>query len=279
MRIGYTADLHNGITPFSMLREFAQDVNSRELDILLIGGDIGECVKSTRLFKEALNLFHAKNKVLVVAGNHDLWVKPEDVISRGKANSRQLFDTVLPQITREANAFWLETENYIVGDTAFVGSYLHYDYSAKDTTGHLGTLTDDYYWVNKPSVMIDGSYFVEMPTDIEFANEISEKFRQRIFEAENNPAINRIVISTHVPCCPCQVTRKPGDHRWNIGTAYFGNISSWEVMRCSKKISHIFSAHSHAGNRNEVQAEDGHVMDIVNLDADYRSPKCVVIET
>lgn len=268
MKIIITADLHYGITGHSTICDMVHHLSAESPDVVVLAGD--QATDADR-FGQLLQIFRSSlpdTPILVLSGNHDLWCGEHD-----DYNSKDLWEILLPAITKVDGSFWLEGKNWTRDGVAIVGSYLHYDYSAQDTVGPASSLPHEYLAKNKYKVNKDGVYLRGLPDDITFAREIGEGFRHRLLMAQNDPEIESIVVVSHVPCVEQQITRRPSDYAWAIGTPYFGNISHQEIIFGCNKVRWIVSGHSH----QEVSADLGRVQ-IFNLGSDYRNPAYKVIE-
>lgn len=279
MRIAYTADIHNCHDYKATLESLAENIFAENPDLIVVGGDIGETRIDVKLFEEVLRIL---GKGAFVLGNHDLWTSPIQMHT-----SRDLWESILPQIGSDLGWHYLESKNWIQNGVAVVGSYLHYDYSAADPEGaavtHIRTnfpdwTTDEYYERMKQRVVNDAKYFTGLPRDKVFAKQIGDAFTKRLLIAENDPEVHSIVVTTHVPCMPSQVTRKPQDWHWSCATAYFGILSHVETIMGCSKVKCVISGHSHHGNRETVEFNDGHQVEVINSDADYGKPTFEIIE-
>lgn len=241
MKIIFTADLHYPTTNFETLVHFAEQIEEAKPDILVLGGDLAECLRNTDDFSTCLNVFTSRfDPVLVLAGNHDLWQRQSSSLS-----SLDLWKTVLPKLTTSAGAVWLEDKPFYSGSIAVVGSYLHYDYSAAEKVGHGAGFALEYWEKYKHRVNNDGQFLHGLPSDIEFAKEIGDAFKLRLEEAQLSSEVKEIIVATHVPIVEEQVTRKPHDYGWAMGTPYFGCLSYDHWIDVCSKISHIICGHNH----------------------------------
>ena len=265
-----------------MLEEFAQEVANEEPDLIILGGDIGEALTNPELVREVFQAFQRQgcHAGAFFLGNHDLWCEPPN-------SSLDLWTKLLPNIGKEEGWHYLEQKNWIKNGVAVVGSYLHYDYSAKDIAGavadHIRAVfpdwtTDEYYERMKKKINNDAKFLNGLPRDKEFAQQIGEGFQKRLLAAESDPEVHTIIVATHVSCMPSQITRKPSNYQWSVGTPYFGNLSHVEpIMSCSK-VKYVFSCHSHQGNESTVEFDDGHEVAVINLGADYGQPEFELFE-
>lgn len=276
MKIAFTSDLHIPTTRVTAIRAMAEEMVAHNPDVVILGGDLGESVQSLSHFRTCLSIFSKKFPnidVLVVPGNHDLWVNPPYGLPTGVKDSPELFFTHLPRITSETGCKWLESAIFTYGSIAITGSYLHYDYSAKDTVGIFSTMPNEYFRVNKGQVNADARY-IHGIDDIPFATTLTDRLRSNLVELDNNPYITKIVIATHVPCIEEQITRNPWNYSWSAGTAYFGNLACDADIRQNSKITHVISGHSH----QHVDQMVRQTLRAIVLNSDYRDPKFVCVD-
>ena len=275
MKLVVTADLHYPTTSKATLRAFAEQIYSQDPSVVALAGDLGEVYHSIDCFDSCLSLLREVLKetpILVLAGNHDLWVPlgvPWDSVN--------LFNELLPRVTLAHKCHWLETENYIDGKTAFVGSYLHYDYSAKDTVGPASLLPDEWYEQNRDKILND-RFLKGLPSDREFAKKLGEGFRKRLQAAQDDHQIAIIIVLTHVPCLEEQITRLPQDFQWASATPYFGNLSHQDFIKGLDKVRYVVSGHSHKAIKTTADRGDMPEMQIINLGSDYGKPEFECIE-
>lgn len=276
MKIAITADLHYSITSPTNITQLAQGMLDHQPDVVVIAGDVAEVLVDIDLFSDCLNIFSSlfKCPILVLAGNHDLWVKDNNA----KINSIQLWDSTLEELTKNAGCIWLEHRNWKKDSVAIVGSYLHYDFSAKDIVGPMAQLPIEYFIVNKAKIINDGNFMHGLPDDVEFARQIGTTFIRKLKAAQNDRKIKHIVIVTHVPCLEQQMTRRPHDQEWAIATPYFGNLSHQKDILSCDKVKFVISGHSH--RPEEAIISRGQKPDIAAtvIGSDYHDPKCKIIE-
>lgn len=270
MKIAVTGDLHLGITRTRTIKEFAAELAAVQPNVVGIVGDIADggiakIIQCLEIFK---NQFPSI-PIVACAGNHDLWV-------HDRVDSPELF-RILGAEAHKLGIGWLDTENTYIDDVAIVGSYLHYDYSAKDTVGPCAGFSDAYYAKNKHNVNNDGNYMKGI-SDIEFANLIGAKFEERLDEATRRAGVSKIVVLSHVPCMECQLTRRPFNFPWSVGTPYFGNLSHQQSIKDNPKVVAVVSGHSHIGSDNLVERDNLAPIKVLNLSSEYYDPKAVVFD-
>lgn len=246
IKIAYTSDLHYPTTAKDVIVQFVKQLKKINPDILIIGGDIAE--GSTNL-DTCLKLFSDLDCTkMAVAGNHDLWTV-------NGITSDVAWD-LFPTICKDNGFLYLEDENFILGNIAFVGSYLHYDYSAKDTKNPVTMMNDEWYGINKINFNNDARFLMGLPDDIDFSRKISNKFVDRLRKAQEDENVKKIVIATHVPCLESQIVRKSNSPQWCISNAYFGMLTHEKEILKTTKVSHVISGHSHQDVRQTINGHD-----------------------
>lgn len=288
MKIAFTTDTHlvcdyEGMTTETHVLDLRDAIYNEKPDIIVHGGDIGEVRIDQRNITKVLQILGEDKKIkcMGILGNHDLWANP------GLVTSNTLWSEIIPKMFKEYGWHYLEHSNWIRDGVAIVGSYLHYDYSAADPEGiavnHIRAnfpdwTADEYYERMKKRVVNDAKFFRGLPNDRKFAKIIGQDFEKRLLTAQEDESVHIIVVVTHVPCMPCQITRKSHDWHWSCATAYFGNLSHVEVIMGCSKIKYILSGHSHQGNRNSIELNNGQMIDIITLGSDYGKPLFEIIE-
>jgi len=282
MRIVITGDTHLGITSLEEIQKLARRIQADKPDVIAHLGDIGEVRHRMDLLRQ---VFDVLQPTVGIAGNHDLWRSREE--NAESYDSLDLWDQLLPRTFAEKGCHYLEQASWVKDGVAIVGSYLHYDYSAQDTEGEgvrlvrrsfPGLTMNEYYERFKKRVNQDGNFLHGLTSDREFAAEIGQRFRQRLTEVEDDETVKKILILTHVPCMPTQITRRLHDAQWSLGTPYFGNLSHVDFIRSHRKVRCIVSGHSHQSNHEKVTFDDGHDVEVLNLDSDYGRPTHIVVD-
>jgi len=131
MRVFATSDLHlgtdrRGDRAVRALVRYLQDIGTPK-DVLMILGDLGT---SNSDIARCLNYFASfPGNKLAVAGNHDIWVTPEE----GQDSTDQYRQ--LAQICQQQGFTLLDQESAVVNDIGFIGTMGWYDYSFRDLPG------------------------------------------------------------------------------------------------------------------------------------------------
>jgi predicted phosphodiesterase len=269
VKLAFTSDLHLPLTSAEVLTDFAEDIARQEPDVLAIAGDIGETALDPQgcvHVELCLNLFTSflTCPVLVVAGNHDLWV-----LGKRRNASVRIWQTDLPAAVERAGCIWLEGQAHVVGNVALAGTIAWYDYSAADPTieASAATFAERKYEFNKDADRIDWPW-----TDLEFASMVAEPFLKTLDRLEADPAIRQTVVFTHVPLLECQMCRKPENRDWGFSNAYFGNLTLGAEVIQRRKVTHIVSGHTHVPRHALVKLTDGRTLDARVLNSQYGRP-------
>lgn len=246
MRILITADLHYRPADRDQFTEFAAWVADQQPDCVALAGDIGHPL---RLFRRALQLFAGLScPKLVLAGNHDLY--------QGEFDSRTLWQQALPETARAEGFVWLEDEVTLLGDVAVVGTMAWYDYSAY--TG-AEPMTRAALAAAKPLVNHDADYINWPWSDTAMARYLAKGFERRLQAAAANPAVQRIVVITHVPIFPQAVPDRPDVAMWTLLRAYMGNFTLGRLVQTIPKVSHVVSGHIHLSGQWQAAGASGPV--------------------
>lgn len=120
MRLLVTADIHyNHPRSKPLAVDLIDRMNQAGGDGVLIVGDTA--VADGNELEECLARFTLPGPRLFLCGNHELWTRGPD--------SHRLFTDDLPRRVRATGWQWLETEPFVSGATAIVGTVGWYDYS------------------------------------------------------------------------------------------------------------------------------------------------------
>ena len=281
-RIAVTADLHLGITQEANLIKMLDRVNSRDPDVFIIAGDIGE---SVNLFERALRIARTKTNVpiIVIPGNHDLWNRslldkraPQKVDSK-YPTSRELWERDLPEVTQCAGCIWGEGLGFRLGDIGIASTIGWYDYSGADPQ-FKGTpprvFRDFKRKYATDAIAIDWHW-----TDPEFSDVVARPFLKTLKRFEMDPKIKSVIVITHVPILEAQMARNPSDKRWAMSNAYFGNLTLGSKVMTFKKVSHVVSGHSHVGRDETVMRSNGAPpIETKVIPSEYDKPVSIIIE-
>ena len=265
MQVIVTSDTHYHREWRRTLETFVDEIAVLCLDCLVVAGDVGEGIAG---FREMLRLLQKVDcPRLILTGNHDLW-------SRDGVSTEELWTEVLPRLTRESGAIWLEGENWSREGIAICGTNGWYDYSAGDPS--IPMTVEDYV-AFKGQVMADAEFMNWFRTDIEFANQLGEAFSARLSVLEADPSIREILVVTHVPPFEEGLVHKSGDRAWNMTNAYFGNLTLGRRICASHKVTRVVSGHAHIGKTVTISRAWGNI-DMRVIPADYGKPAYLSFE-
>jgi 3',5'-cyclic AMP phosphodiesterase CpdA len=261
VKLAITSDLHLPITKDERITTLAREIQSFAPDALVLAGDLGESLthlkRCLRLMRE-----HVPAPIWVLAGNHDVWARPPH-------DSHALWREAVPAAVAEAACHWLEGTSFVLHGTAVVGTIAWYDYSAADPSvqAPMEQFAQQKFHYNADALRIDWEW-----SDPEFAECVSAPFLAQLDRLQNDPAVERIVVVTHVPLAEQQMHRNPEDQRWAFSNAYFGNLTLGHKVLARPKVSHVISGHTHVGRKGMVQRTGGTPVEVCVLASDYEEP-------
>ncbi|NTU82890.1 MAG: metallophosphoesterase [Chloroflexales bacterium] len=244
MHILITADLHYRPAQRAAYVAFAEAVRAAAPDCFIIAGDVGHPL---RLFRRTLQLFHdLPCPRLLIAGNHDVYT--------GEYNSRELWQTWLPQVTHEEGFVWLENELVNLGGLGICGSMGWYDYSSR--APHLSYADADYRAM-KGLVNHDADYVNWPWSDVAMARYLARGLAERLDQLDSDPAVEQVLVVTHVPIVEPAVPDFPDHEHWSLLRAYLGNFTLGDLVIRQRKVSHIVSGHLHRPGSWTIEGHHG----------------------
>lgn len=236
MNIGVISDLHidrhQKLEPNDYLQVLVKVITTRELDLLLIAGDISNHYKLTAKFINNLEQL-AAIKVLFIPGNHDYWTTEADATSS------------------DILQFYMSMEQCLIGkpyhlndDWAIVGNTGWYDYSYADPKFSLEKIAKRKYygatWQDK--VKIDWA--------IEDRKLSMIAAKQTIKDIEQVKQ-KKIILMTHIVTHPKFAVPTP--HRiFDYFNAFIGT-SDFESIYQSYNIKYSIMGHVHFRNSFKEQ--------------------------
>jgi 3',5'-cyclic AMP phosphodiesterase CpdA len=266
MRILITADLHYRPSQRQSYVDFAQWVRAQAPDYLIVAGDVGHPL---RLFRRALQLFADLDcPKLVLAGNHDLY--------KGEHDSRTLWETVLEQTAREERFSWLEEEIVVheASRVGVVGTMAWYDYSSH--APHLAHNHAEYRELKR--LVNHDADFVDWPwSDVAMARYLQRRFAARLASLADNPAVDRIVVVTHVPIFHQALPHFPESDLYSLLQAYLGNLTLGKLVRQQPKVTHVVSGHIHHRGHWTIAGAHGPI-DFSLVGSHRGAPAAVVLD-
>ena len=298
MRILITADLHYRPSQREAMSSLATGSKAQAPDCLIIAGDLGHPL---RLFRRALQLFADLDcPKLVLAGNHDVY--------KGEHDSRTLWETVAAaggargglwvvgggscgsggvERARCQETGWIRSVGAVrsvkcqvarqgkgAGAIGIVGTMAWYDYSSR--APHPAYSDADYRSL-KRLVNHDADYIDWPWSDVAMARFLGRRFAARLAGLVNNPAVERIVVVTHVPIFPEVLPHHPESEFYSLMRTYLGNFTLGELVRQQPKVTHVVSGHIHHHGHWTVAGEHGPI-DFRLVGSHRAAPAAVVLE-
>ncbi|HEX8340519.1 MAG TPA: metallophosphoesterase [Tepidisphaeraceae bacterium] len=283
MRLVVTADLHfNHSRSRPLAEEAIERINAGGGDVLLLVGDTAAADGDA--LEKALSLIRFSGPKLFLCGNHELWSQADD--------TRELFETTLPRRVRALGWRWLETDPFVAGDVALVGSVGWYDYTyappslgvprrfyaakvspaaAERSTAHAHLLGDDV----PPSARDifvrwnDGKFVRLGVTDEAFLAERLDGLRKSLVACA---AATRVIAAVHhVPFR--QLLPPRHTPAWDFGRAYLGSESLGDVFLQDPRVTNVYCGHSHFA----AEATIGH-LHAVNIGSGYREKRVLTLD-
>ncbi|MSR30558.1 MAG: hypothetical protein EXR99_03540 [Gemmataceae bacterium] len=261
LKIGFTADLHQPITPAWMVEEIANQAADWGPEVFIIGGDLGESLQD---FQRCLALFRKKIPcpILVIPGNHDLWV-------RRFSDSKKLWFEELPETVSQEGCHWLEGNSFQVKGVGFAGTIAWYDYSAAGPTvscSHL-EFAQKKFDCNSDALLVDWEW-----SDPEFAHKVSSAFLGKLDKLEKDKEVSQVIVVTHFPILPCQIHQDTEIMGWDFSNAYAGNLTLGKEVEKYSKVSHVLSGHTHIPKKQTWPRAVGKPIETQVIGADYHKP-------
>ena len=285
MRLLATSDLHfNHPRSRQGAIELISQINSLQFDVLLLLGDTATAEGSH--LEECLNLFTFRGPRLFVAGNHELWTKGGD--------SYELLMVQLPGRVAAAGWHWLESQPFVQGDAAIVGSVGWYDYGftvphlgipkrfyeAKISPGaadrhaelaHLFEQTDDMGSVARETVARwnDGRFVHLGRSDEAFLEELLGNMERQLDSLRQAPRV--LVATHHVPFA--ELMPPPSAPQWDFAKAFLGSPRMGELIRRYPNVQTVLAGHTHMPGEARIGG-----IKAIEIGGGYRTKRYVIVD-
>jgi 3',5'-cyclic AMP phosphodiesterase CpdA len=277
MRLLLTADLHyNHPKSRTVAEDLIDRMNTAGGDVLVVIGDTA--VGDGDSLERCLARFRFAGPKLFVAGNHELWTNGADSLTD--------FEVDLPRRVRALGWHWLETDPFVAGDVAVVGTIGWYDYSfappelgiprrfyeAKVSPGAAARLpsfarlldqSDDVLPIARDVVARwnDGKFVKLGRTDPEFLQECLDRLQKNLIAVES---ARTVVAAVH--CLPFgELLPPPHSAQWDFVKAYLGSERIGQLLLAHPNVKHVYCGHSHYPARADVGG-----IAAVNIGSGYR---------
>lgn len=253
MRIIITADIHYGVgNNQEILKAFTSEMCAAKADVLILAGDTFAIEQ--KLLVACLHLFDKfKGPKLFVAGNHDLWTT--------KGNSLEIYENILPKLTRRCGFHYLDQSPYVYKGIGFVGNIGWYDYSFKDPTLPI---PKQYYLEKRwPEVVTwnDRSYVRLGMSDEIFTKRVNQKLKKHLGKV--NKQVSTIICAVHlVPFHELLRTAHTSIDKFLNG--FSGSEETGRIIQSFPKVKYVFCGHTH--QRKEVKVGN---ITCLNIGSDY----------
>ena len=256
-RIAFTSDLHVDVDPRNkrLLRFLIEHVNELEADAFIIAGDITPDPKTFYMIVEQLE--HVVGEVIIVAGNHDIWVTQEE--QENEICSRIKYEKILPNICRPHACHYLWHSPFKLEKIGFAGTIGWYDYSFAHPSYDDIITTEDYQSkCYQNAIWFDVRYAHWMSIgnksrmdDNEVTKYLNSQLEKQLSELEADRSIEKIVVVTHhLPFSKMVVYKN--ELPWDFFSAFMGNRSMGELILSFPKVELVLSGHSHFIRRIDV---------------------------
>jgi predicted phosphohydrolase len=265
LQLAITADLHwgHGGRGEEATRLLTAFLHRHTPDVLILAGDIG----TGYLFGECLDLFaDLPCRKALVPGNHDLWVRPDDL-----HDSLVVYQEDLPEMCLRYGFHYLDQAPLLLPESGLgiVGSINWYDYSwsrevlEREYPGEVERLFTKQLTRGRHNDV----NFVRWPLDdVRFTARVVDTLALHLRQALEKVA--RVIVVTHHPPMRCisfpekQTPLTLDDLLWE---AFGGNRAMEELLaRHAERIVFAFCGHTHRARQGTWHGIRGY-----NVGGDY----------
>ena len=284
-----TADLHYDIARSRRPTEgLARRVCAQQADALVLVGDTAGADLS--VLQACLGLFKEfTGRKLLVLGNHCLWC-------RGRENSLDRYERLVPQAAAEAGFGVLDHRPAVLGRVGLVGSVGWYDYSFRDESlaipapfygakvapgaaaylgdygdlleAHRDELTEEHMSIS--SRWMDGVNVRLGMSDAEFLEMLAAKLARQISEMASE--VDRVAAFLHhLPFREMVPQGRPP--RFAFAAAYMGADALGRVLLAAPKVTRVYCGHSHWKSTHKIRH-----LTVVNVGSTYTQKHLEVLD-
>ncbi len=240
MRLAVTSDIHTDVNGPELLAALVDRARELAPDVLLIIGDIATA--PAHYLQTLLALRAVVPRLLVVAGNHDVWTTPE-AVAKGLDSWARL-DHLLPALAAEAGAELLDRAPVEIDGVAILGSLGWFDFSTRE---HLLELPMEVYqkgnwgglrWMDQVrAIWMEGDRRME-------AEEVALRLRERLAAQMRACTAKKLVVATHMLAFAGQIHRRDFPE-WRFVNAYMGSLGLGELIRSDPRVVLHLAGHTH----------------------------------
>jgi hypothetical protein len=244
MRLAFTSDIHVDINGEAVLDALAVHVARVLPDVLVLAGDVAtELGLYTRCLRRVRE---GAGRVLVVAGNHDLWLTPAE--RADGLDSAERLRRLLPAACAEAGADLLDSGPVEIDGVGFVGTCGWYDLTTREPD--LPAPMEAYRSGRWAGVRMNDPLNVSFPGPDGrplAMEDVARTMRERLRDHLRACRARRIVAVTHTLPFVEQIVRKPYDG-WRFANAFMGSLPLGDVLRNDPRVVLAIAGHTHHGS-------------------------------
>jgi hypothetical protein len=149
-----------------------------------------------------------------------------------------------------------------------------YDYSSH--APHLSHSHAEYRELKR--LVNHDADFVDWPwSDVAMARYLQRRFAARLASLVDNPAVDRIVVVTHVPIFHQALPHFPESELYSLLRAYLGNLTLGKLVRQQPKVTHVVSGHIHHHGHWTIAGAHGPI-DFSLVGSHRGAPAAVVLD-
>lgn len=230
MIIGVISDIHiqEQISEEELLNKLTKCINEKNLDVMLIAGDISEDYKKSMEFINKLKK-GIKAKLYYTAGNHDLW---------SKNNENDYIDSIIKEFSKD-ESFVFNRAVELGNDVVLIASCGWYDYSFGDPSFKLDEFEEKEH---NGMTWQDKLYAKHELSDIELHNEWNEELIKLLMQYSDK----KIIFMTHMVNHPdfCIDENHANYENWKYFNAFLGSQELYFITKC-QNVKIAISAHVH----------------------------------
>lgn len=274
IHIAVISDLHHSEANAENVEKVICQLRHIGPDLLIVAGDLANDLEH---YEKVLEMLRGDWKMVVVPGNHDLWSDwlsekreatwKNHVPDFQRPTTEELWNRVLPRITGQEEAIWLEDRPVILDNLgiAIAGTIGWYDYSGE----RLGRMEEEIV-LHRTNTNRDRMDWHS--TDPEFAAARRTWLQSTLTYLSDLPIVKNIFVITHVP--PFAELKPPIEDEksseWFAARAPFYYVPTLgETIVRFPKVHATVSGHHHFGNRVQIERDPMPTIDAAILHEEY----------
>ncbi len=241
MRLAITSDIHVDMAGPAVTDALCDTLRRLSPDVAIVAGDVATPIPLWRETMEALRA--CVPRLVVVAGNHDVWRTPEE--AEADVGSWDKLDRRLPDAARAVGVDLLDAGSVEIDGVGFVGTMGWFDYSTRDPlldadleayrTGRWRGLR----WNDHRHAAWRDETGAPQPDGV-----VAGILRERLRTQLRASRARRVVAVTHVLPFADQVLQRPLEG-WQYANAFMGCLGLGEVLRGESRAVLAVAGHTH----------------------------------